>query len=209
MKGLLLKDFYMVWKHFKLFFLMMLFFVAVSFFGNDNAFFAAFPTMMTGTIPITLLAYDERSGWTKYCGALPYSTAQIVSEKYLIGLILQTAAMAAGVIILFVRGFFLTYSTYEIQETITMIGGVFITSLILPTVCLPFSLKYGTEKGRMIFYLIIAAMAVVIMIGMDIGLNFLVNNKNVAYIYALGIPVCYVLSWLISISICKNKESGK
>ncbi len=207
MKGLLLKDFYMVWKHFKIFFLIMLLFTSMSFFGGDNTFFACFPILLMASIPITLLAYDERSGWIKYCGALPYSTAQIVSEKYLIGLILQAAAMIVSFIVLGVENF--TSSHYGISNTITMITGVFIVSLLIPTVGLPFSLKYGTEKGRMVYYLIIAAIAGVFALGMNYAEAYFISNKSVIYIYAVAVPVCYVLSWLLSIVVYKNKESGK
>lgn len=208
MKGLLLKDFYMVWKHFKIFFLIMLLFTSMSFFGRDNTFFACFSILLMASIPITLLAYDERSGWTKYCGTLPYGTAQIVSEKYLIGLILQAAAMIVSFIVLCVRENFIS-SQYGISNTITMIAGVFIVSLLIPTVGLPFSLKYGTEKGRMVYYLIIAAIAGVFALGINYAEDYLFSNKSVIYIYATAVPASYVVSWLISISICKNKESGK
>lgn len=207
MKGLLLKDFYMVWKHFKIFFLIMLLFTSLSFFGSDNTFFACFPILLMASVPITLLAYDERSGWTKYCGALPYSTAQIVSEKYLIGLILQAAAMIVSFIVLCVENFI--SSQYGISNTITMITGVFIVSLLIPTVGLPFSLKYGTEKGRMVYYLIIAAIAGVFALGMNYAEDYFISNKSVIYIYTVAVPVCYVLSWLLSIVVYKNKESGK
>ena len=49
-------------------------------------------------IPINLLVYDERSRWTQYSGTLPYTKTQIVSGKYLIGLLIQlTILVATGV----------------------------------------------------------------------------------------------------------------
>lgn len=89
MKGLITKDIFMIAKYFKLYFLMDVIFIAVAFFSPDSSSFLMIPVLLSGIIPITLLAYDERSHWTEYSGALPYSKAQIVSAKYLIGLLLQ------------------------------------------------------------------------------------------------------------------------
>ena len=64
MKGLLLKDFYMAAKYCR-------------------------ACLLCGMIPVNLLAYDERSRWLEYSGTLPYTKAQIVSGKYLVGIIVQ------------------------------------------------------------------------------------------------------------------------
>ena len=84
MKGLLLKDFYMTVKYYKMSILMDIMFIAVSFLSKDNLSFLIFPVIISGVTPITLLGYDEKFKWTKYSGALPYSKAQIVSAKCLL-----------------------------------------------------------------------------------------------------------------------------
>ena len=83
MKGLLLKDLYMVVKYCKAYLLIAVVFLAVSLMGSDNLFFIFYPCLLCGMIPVNLLAYDERSRWPQYCGTLPYTKGQIVSGKYL------------------------------------------------------------------------------------------------------------------------------
>ena len=95
MKGLLLKDWYMVKKYCRAYLLIAIVFIAISFFSNDNMFFVFYPCLLCGMIPVNLLAYDERSHWMQYSGTLPYTKTQIVSGKYLIGLLAQLTVLAA------------------------------------------------------------------------------------------------------------------
>lgn len=93
MKGLLLKDWYMMKKYCRSYFLIAAVFIAVSLFGNDNLFFIFYPCLLCGMIPVNLLGYDERSRWMQYSGTMPYTKAQIVSAKYLIGLLAQVTML--------------------------------------------------------------------------------------------------------------------
>ena len=58
-------------------------------------FFVFYPCMLCGMIPVNLLGYDERSRWMQYSGTMPYTKTQIVSGKYLIGLLAQLAMLIA------------------------------------------------------------------------------------------------------------------
>lgn len=98
MKGLLLKDWYMMKKYCMAYLLITVVFLAVSC-VSDNIFFTFYPCLLCGMIPINLLSYDERSGWIQYSGALPYTKKQIVSSKYLVGLFSTLAVMAITVVV--------------------------------------------------------------------------------------------------------------
>lgn len=209
MKGLILKDFYMIWKSCKTLFLISVIFIATSFIGEDNMIFAVFPIMFMGMIPVTLLAYDERSRWTEYCGALPYSNAQIVSGKFIVGLITQAATSLVVFIVLCIKETALQLWHIDISELLTYIAAMFIISLLFTTICMPFSLKYGTEKGRMVYYMVFAAVGGIVVLIMKITDSFLVHNPNLIYIYAVAFPVLYLLSWVESIIIYNKKELGK
>jgi len=95
MKGLLLKEWYMMKKYCKAYLLSSVVFIAVSLFSSDSLFFVFYPCLLCGMIPVYLLAYDERSRWMQYSGTLPYTKAQIVCGKYLIGLLAQLVSFVA------------------------------------------------------------------------------------------------------------------
>ena len=60
MKGLLLKDFYLISKYCRAFLFIMAVFIGVSFLGEGNLFFAFYPCIISGMLPMTLIAYDEQ-----------------------------------------------------------------------------------------------------------------------------------------------------
>ena len=87
MKGLLLKDFYMMLKYCRSYLLIAVVFFAMSFMSTENLIFIFYPCVISAMLPVTLLSIDERSRWLPYAATLPVTRAQIVSEKYLFGLI--------------------------------------------------------------------------------------------------------------------------
>ena len=87
MKGLLLKDWYMMKQYCRTYPVIAVAFMALSLVDSDNLFFVFYPCLLCGMIPVILLGYDERSGWVQYSGTMPYTKIQIVSEKYLISLL--------------------------------------------------------------------------------------------------------------------------
>ena len=98
MKGLLLKDWYMMKQYCRTYPVIAVAFMALSLVDSDNLFFVFYPCLLCGMIPVILLGYDERSGWVQYSGTMPYTKIQIVSEKYLISLFAQlTMLVATGI----------------------------------------------------------------------------------------------------------------
>jgi hypothetical protein len=92
-KGLLLKDWYMIKQYCKIYLVITVLFGAASVVNDENLFFVFYPCVLGGMIPVNLLGYDERSHWDRYSGTLPYTKKQIVSAKYLIGLFVQIAML--------------------------------------------------------------------------------------------------------------------
>ena len=95
MKGLILKDLYMAVKYCRAYALIAIVFLGFSVVNGDNMFFLFYPCLLCGMIPVNLLAYDERSKWLLYSAALPYSKTQLVTAKYLIGLMAQLVVLFA------------------------------------------------------------------------------------------------------------------
>lgn len=207
MLGLLLKDIYLMRKYLKMHFVISVIFIASSFF-SDNIMFAALPIMLAGSIPITLLAYDERDRWLEYCGSLPCSRAQIVSAKYLLGLAAQTVTSFVVYFALAVKG--------SGDWVLLTVLAIFIMSLVTPMICMPFALKYGTEKGRVAFYFSIAVVTGLILFTAQFAgggaFDFTDVMRSTSYlpmVYMFGISTLYVLSWIESILIYNKKEKAE
>ncbi len=206
MKGLLLKDLYMAAKYCRAFLVIVAIFLAISFFGGDNIFFIIYPTMIAGIIPMTLISYDERDKWMLYSGTLPYSKAQLVSVKYLIGLIFGGStllvSMAAAAVRMQLNGYF------SLSELFATGAALLVLGLIGPTLLLPFVFKFGAEKGRIAFYLmmgIICAIAA-ILAGLGFQTILLMNQPGVLGLICGGAILLYILSWRLSILFYRKRE---
>ena len=207
MKGLLLKDWYMVKTYCRAYLLIAVAFIALSFLSDNNMFFVFYPCLLCGMIPVNLLAYDERSRWTQYSGTLPYTKTQIVSGKYLIGLFAQLAIlMATGVgqvVKMSVAGDFV-FGNFAVLMLLLLI-----VSTLSSSICLPFVFKLGVEKGRTAYYIMIGFVCGASVLASSILRGQLMSeiqpNLILALVAVVGICV-YILSWYLSIVFFRKRE---
>lgn len=207
MKGLLLKDLYMTMKYCRMYLLIAAVFIAVSFAGNDNLFFIFYPCLFCGMIPVSLLGYDERSHWLQYSDTLPYTKGQIVSCKYVIGLMAQIAMLIVTGIAQAVRTS--TNGTFELKGYIVLMLTILIISMITSSISLPAMFKFGVEKGRIAYYVMVGVIcaaggAASSVFGDDFQAKFQ-SDTFIPILCLVGIGI-YALSWCMSIAFYKKRE---
>lgn len=207
MKGLLLKDWYMMKKYCRTYLLIAAVFIAVSLVSNDNLFFVFYPCLLCGMIPVNLLGYDERSRWMQYSGALPYTKAQLVSAKYLIGLLVQAAMLVVTGI---VQGMKMAVAgNFELGEFAVLMLSFLIIATLTSSIPLPFMFRLGVEKGRIAYYAMIGFVCGASVLASGIfGGQFISEvqpNTILAVLAAAGIGV-YALSWYLSVALFKKRE---
>ena len=209
MKGLLLKDFYMTVKYCRTYLLIGIVFIAVSFAGaeSQNMFFVFYPCLLCGMIPVNLLAYDERSRWLEYSGTLPYTKAQIVSGKYLIGIIVQGAMLLAVGLSQAVRMHLA--GTFRLEEFALFMATIFAMATITSYITLPFMFRWGVEKGRIAYYCMIGFVCAAGYLGSVFftGSTRLAVSQGalMAILTLTGIAV-YAASWLAAIALYRKRE---
>ncbi len=207
MKGLLLKDLYMTMKYCRIYLLIAAVFIAVSFAGNDNMFFILYPCLFCGMIPVSLLGYDERSHWLRYSDTLPYTKEQIVSCKYVIGLMAQIAMLILTAAAQAVRTS--ANGTFELKNYIVLMLTILIISMITSSISLPAMFKFGVEKGRIAYYVMVGVIcaaggAASSVFGADFQAEFQ-SDIFIPILCLVGI-VIYALSWCMSIAFYKKRE---
>jgi len=207
MKGLLLKDWYMMKQYCRYYLFCAAGFIILSLMSAGNMFFVFYPCMLCGMIPVNLIGYDERSRWMQYSGTMPYTKAQIVSGKYIIGSLTQLTIMlvigAAQAVKMTVSGDFVP------GEFAVLMLLMLIVSTLSSSICLPFIFKLGVEKGRTAYY---------VMIGFVCGASALASglfgdlhgaeikpNLILAVLAAAGIGI-YIFSWYLSVVFYKKRE---
>ena len=207
MKGLLLKDWYMMKKYCRYYLFCAVGFVILSVMSSGNMFFVFYPCLLCGMIPVNLIGYDERSRWMQYSGTMPYAKTQIVSGKYLVGLLAQLTILVATGIAQAVK--MIVTRKFLLGDFTVLMLLMLIVSTLTSSICLPFIFKLGVEKGRTAYY---------IMIGFVCGASILASsfvrgqltaevqpNAILAALAVIGIGI-YILSWYLSVVFFKKRE---
>ena len=212
MKGLLVKDLYMSKTYCRVYLLIAAAFLALYAFssvnGHENLFFLLYPTVLAGMVPINLIAYESQCKWEQFAGTLPYTRAQLVSAKYLIGLmffgILLVMTLAVMGIAMAIVG---RFSPALLWSQSVLMALCFFGSC---TFILPLVFRFGIEKARIMY---------LVMIGLVCGLTAAIGVVSNGSAYAGGwqmpraIPlvvlaavVLYLLSWGLSIRFYQKRE---
>ncbi len=209
MKGLLLKDVYIIGKLCKTFIIIDILCIALSFLGDEFFFFVAYMCIFTGFLPLTLISYDKREKWDIYAGTLPYTHAQLVSSKYLIGLF--GSVIVVGLIAMVLGCKMAISGTFELEMYASMITALLAIRLIIPAILYPLVYRFGPDKGRIFFYIGIVLTATACSLlnedtVPDISLEVTLNWAWGIVFLTLTAAVIYALSWLLSIYFYKKCE---
>ena len=205
MKGLLKKDLYMIWAYGRMLLMISAVFLAMSAFvpTEENFFFVIYPVLLGGVLPVTLLSYDERFGWNRYCDALPITRRQVVDERYLMSLL---SFLALYVLTLLVQALVLLPKGRG-EDLLELAGLLPCLGLVAPALMLPITLRWGVEKGRILYYFIIG---VIVAAGLVFSSDFIGPGKAIgrwgtAAVLLVSV-VFFAASWLLSVKLYEKRE---
>lgn len=141
MKGLLVKDFLLMIKSKKV----ILFMLFIGIIGgiNDISFATGYILMVLAILSLSTISYDEANHGLNTLFTLPISKSDYVKEKYLFSLIIT----GIGFVLVTILGCF---SKNGFMETLIILS----TALLL-ALSLPFQLKEGNEKGRIVLFVVV------------------------------------------------------
>ena len=205
MKGLLRKDLYMVWNYGRMLLFMSAVFLAfgVLIENENNYFFVIYPVLFGGILPVTLISYDERFGWIRYCDALPVSRRTVVSARYVMALlsflVLYAVTLLAQAAVLLPRG-----RLGDLRDLAALLPCF---GLLAPAVMLPIVFRWGTEKARIVYFVLVGAFCAGGMLLFD-SIQDLSGEigRTGRWAVLLAVPAVYVLSWLLSVRVFEKRE---
>ena len=193
MKGLLIKDVYMLRGYCRVFILLMLIMFAALIFTGGSSFFILYTSVLTGTLPVTALSYDDREKWCVYCQTLPVTRAQYVAGKYVLGLGCAACALNPAT---------------DRGMLAALLPCVPLLVLTAPSLCLPLFFRLGAEKGRtaylFIIVLLFAGASIVSGDGASLPVQMARPGMGAAAIVAAA--VLYGASWLLSTRFYAQRE---
>lgn len=207
MKGLIRKDLYQCLANFKIIFLYFGVFFCVSFFVDNGIFFLVLPCLILGMLPITLFAIDEKEGWCRYSATMPVSRTRYMSAKYLLGLIL--VAVSAAFCSVFSCISALIRHTNLAESMLSVVIAVAV-GLMGTAVGMPFSVKFGANKGRIVLFIAVgcgsacAGLLIDTVLWERIAALFSFNGWGIVLV-AVFIAL-YALSWHLSVHFYKKRD---
>lgn len=194
MKGLILKDIYMIRKYCVSYLFLLIIFL-FSGFVSDNTFFLAYPCILVSMIPMSLYTYDDKEQFCAYFMTLPVSREQYVSAKYLLGIV----CTAVGIVLTSVS---VLINALPPSLIITVLA----LSLVVPSFSFPFLFKFGPEKGRLIYMTAVAvASALSFAAGIDGNAEFTNSGISAALLVIFAFLI-YFASWFISVKLYNNRS---
>lgn len=202
MKGLIIKDLYMIKKQLLINFIIAFGLTFLFIFGGENANFlplilSAF--IFSSTI-VNLLSYDDFEKWNIFTFNLPVTRKQVVTEKYLLLAIMLIPY-------LFISFCELAFLRFDFKDILSVLFILIITSSIMPIILFPIYFKFGYRKAKTIVFIIIITTAIIFSIfSQFINLINLNSSNSNLLIISIILFMIIIFSYIISIKVYEKRE---
>lgn len=210
MKALLIKDLTALKSSLKLFLAATAVYFLL-FFKESPETVVMVLTLMTFFLNLNSLSYDEKANWNAFALTLPLSRKKLAASKYLLALVLFGAAIALS--LLLGLGLMLAFPQMDFTEYcvtgLAMMGAL----MLMQAAALPVSLKWGTEKGRLMLLIFFGLGALAMMFGgsraeqqLEQFLSRPALLSTLAWLAPAAVAAAFAASYFLSIRIMERKE---
>lgn len=198
MKGLLVKDLILIKNRGKL---LLIFFILslIGIIGNTN--FALILTMCISYFAVTTISYDDFEHGFPYLFSLPATRMQYVTEKFILSLILNCLSWVAYLLMHSLR-LVLHGQKLHGSGTFFLMPMGFVLTLMILGISIAIQLKFGTEKGRYVTWLVWAVLGGAIVI----TAHFIESRESLLIVFGLVPLLLYGCSYWFSCHLIKKKE---
>jgi len=213
MKGLLIKDFYLLYGYSKQYGIVLGFMALWSVFMKSFSFLAMYALLLGGMLVMSLMTIDENTHFGRYALTMPISRKTMIKEKYVAFIICMTTGCALAILIEAIAVGTPWYEG-EVEWVMVIVMAAFFT--IAYSIYFPVVYKFGMEKARYTYILIMVLMGAVIL-----GLVKLTGDEPVMILeevpevlVAVGLigillvidAAAIIISYHVSLKMVKNKE---
>ena len=220
MRGLIEKDVCLLLKQKKI----MVMYLVVAFmlsFTMDSSFIVSYFSLIGALLVLTTLSYDSYDNGLPFLMSLPIDAKTYVYAKYLFSLIGLLVAWCLSVVVQFIA-MAVQNTPIDILDTLQMDLAFIPVFILIISVSIPISLKFGVERSRIILLAIGGICMVMFFLGKKL-LDFLGTKwsfdltpimekvisapKETVTVVALAAGcIAGLLSAAISVHVMKNKE---
>lgn len=198
MKSLLLKDFYVITKQLKIFLII----IPVIALTTGEAM-STFSILLGAALPMTAIAYDERSKWNELATMMPYSKFDLIFSKYLLGYL----CMFGAALLVFIGQIIgKNNGIVVIDDDINVLLFAVMGGLIFIAINTPILFKFGSKKGRFVFIITMALVGASGPILQKVDSRIILKIFNLSPVILLAfVVILNVMSLMISMNIKKDK----
>lgn len=216
MKGLLIKDIRLMKNMRNSIIMILLIAVSMGAYMKDVSFIITYLALIGATFTTSTMSYDEFDNGYTFLLSLPVTRKGYVLEKYAFGLLLGGGGWLLGSVIVTVAG--AVRNTSTVTDSLMMSLVMLPVALLLLSVLIPFHMKFGGEKGRIVMIITIGLIFAATVLGvklaeaMNIDLDAALEKLPAMGTEAVAVGavvisvVILLLSCRISIGIMNKKE---
>lgn len=208
MKGLLLKDWYIMLRQCRMHIGLLVLMTGVSLFPDTGMAYLVYAIMFAGMIPVAILSAEEKNDWNRFADTLPVSRRAVVTEKYLATLAAVCAGAGLMGLVWAVR-MLLTGGDWHMLGRV--IAQLCCFGLIFPVMSLPATFRFGVEKGRAVTRAVVVA-AVIVIVALELKASE-IHQPDLAAAMGWRVPplliitaVLLVLSWYLAVRLYEKRE---
>lgn len=213
MKGLLLKDLFMLKRYSRTLLVLIVFYAVLGMMNDETSvmvgMMCGITVLLCMMMVVSSIAMDDQCKWNGYALAMPVSHSKLVGAKYVLALVLGLlGTLAAGVLCILlvaVKGGLDAEGMLEIAATI---GILLLTGTVYIAVMMPFVYKFGVEKSRILMIALVL---------LPTGMAYLLKHMGVPLpapgtlelllkLSPVVVLALYAGSFWLSLHIVRNKE---
>lgn len=215
MKGLLIKEFYLLEGQIKSWLLVMglMFFYAC--FAGGNSFLYMLVILIGVMSTLTVFSLDRACGWDSFVTSLPLTRKEIVASRYLFAFLIDIGISVLSLVLVVLH--FIMRVEEPLTDSLHSLALMLIITLLMQIILLPTVYKWGVEKARFVYmacFLILSAVIFFItQTGRSSSLALIVTGLSLEQImYAaqaaalLFVLLGGLLSFTLSVKIYEKKE---
>lgn len=211
MKGLILKDLYILRGYGKQYGLIFLFLFAWSIMIHSFSFMTVYVILIGSSLVMTTMSHDESVSFNRFALTTPVSMRTIVKSKYL----LYVITVGGGVLFSVLLNLLMYLSPFGAGNSFSWEGyvGSVTVFMIANAITFPCMFKLGVEKARYIYIFTMLLIGGVVLGAASMGEMLGISLESVAKIMdsvfsLFCLPVVggvMLISYFISVRIVKNK----
>jgi len=202
-KGLILKDIYNLKGNVKMYVAILLLYIILGIQNSNGSMFCVMLGVLSLILTINNYAYDEKANWEKVALTMPITKHDLVKSKYFFCLLILIPTLLLAVACQFL------FPTESLKNGLMFIISIFAVYGIITSVVIPLLFKFGTQKAKIIIFIIVLIPSVIGGTGFNVKPPLWISNVSdgvfVAAFILAGI-FSYIISMMISFRIIEKKE---